>query len=131
MKKNTPSAILKTALLLALTMTVPACVVAPVPGPGPHDMPPPPLHPRLYSYWYYPDIEVYFDINRKLYFYLHEGHWLDVMVLPPHIRARLGPHVVLELGDDHPYVYHDTHRRKYPPRGKEWKKHKKHHRGWE
>ncbi len=73
-----------------------------------------------YKYWYYPDAYVYFDVTRKVYFYLEGDNWRIAASLPRHYRTRLYGYVEIELDSDKPYVYFDKHRREYPPG--HWKK---------
>jgi len=68
-----------------------------------------------YSYHYYPDVEVYFDTGRGVYFYLSDGDWRVSAALPQRLRVRLGEHVSIEMDSDKPYSKHAAHRDKYPP----------------
>lgn len=74
----------------------------------------PPAGIAYYDYWYYPGVQVYYDINRHVYFYLSSSGWLEVRVLPPALRARLGRHVPIHSRYARPYREHNDHRRKYP-----------------
>ena len=69
---------------------------------------------RKYAYSYYPDSSVYFDRDRKLYFYLQAGSWQVGTSLPSSIRIA-GTPVSLSMDSDKPYVEFDTHKAKYPP----------------
>ena len=96
--------------------------------PGKEKSPPPwaPAHGKRakHRYYYYPSVYVYFDIDRKVYFYLEKGVWRVAAKLPPIILPP-SPGEVIEiiLDTDKPYVYFDDHKKKYPP--KKWKKKKK------
>ena len=79
----------------------------------------------MYRYHYYPDAHVYFDVRRRLYFYLSDGHWKVAIKLPHHLRIRLGGHVNVDLRSSKPYRYHHDHRRRFPPG--HYKRHKKRH----
>jgi hypothetical protein len=83
--------------------------VHPIPSPG----------VTYYDYWYYPGVQVYFDINRRVYFYYSSTGWVQVRVLPPALRARLGTHVPLRSRYTRPYVEHNEHYRRYPPQHRE------------
>lgn len=76
-----------------------------------------------YHYYYYPNVEVYFDAGRGLYFYLERGAWLTSARLPGHINISISNRVSLELDGDRPYYYHHETVKKYPP-GQAKKKHK-------
>lgn len=82
-------------------------------GPPPHA----PAHGyrAKHQYRYYPDCSVYYDNQRKLYFYIDGDHWEMSVSLPSHLRVRLGGSVSIELDTDRPYIYHAEHVKKYPP----------------
>jgi hypothetical protein len=82
-------------------------------GPPPHA----PAHGyrAKHAYYYYPDVYVYFDISRKVYFYIQRDQWRMSASLPHSFRVRLGDHVQIELDSERPYTYFDTHKKKYPP----------------
>lgn len=115
---NFVSIILKAGLFLLLVTGLSACVVSPRHGHY-HDAPPAhaPAH-GYYSYWYYPDVEVYFDIHREVYFYFDAGRWVTVRVLPPHLHSHLGRHVNLRMKHDRPWREHRHHKHRYPARNK-------------
>jgi hypothetical protein len=68
-----------------------------------------------HQYRYFPSAHVYFDVNRKLYFYLRGGNWEAAISLPGELKVKLGSYVSIELETDKPYKYHKQHRTKYPP----------------
>lgn len=68
-----------------------------------------------HHYHYYPAAEVYFDLERRVYFYLSDGRWIMSAALPLAVDVELGARVALEMDTDRPYVRHDEHRKKYPP----------------
>lgn len=115
-------------LLLALTLfTIQGCVIAPAVPPqrqGPPDHAPAHGYRNKYRYHYYPDAGVYFDLDRKIYFYLDHG-WRSAVVLPRHLRVILGGPVTLNLDLAEPYYRYDEHRSKYPPKGRKNKTKKK------
>jgi len=76
-------------------------------------------------YRYYPSASVYFDIDRKVYFYLWGGVWRVSTVLPPGIHITVYDFVVLELDTDKPYKHYREHRKNHPP-GQMKKKEKGH-----
>ncbi len=74
-----------------------------------------------HRYYYYPSCSVYFDIDRKVYFYLSGDNWRMMAELPTTLKGKLGHHVTLELETDKPYTRHKEHQKKHP-RGKVKKK---------
>lgn len=76
-----------------------------------------PAHGRRaqHRYHYYPSSEIYFDIDRKVYFYLSGDGWKISATLPHRLRIGLGDHVSMELETDKPYQEHKKHKGKYPP----------------
>ncbi len=92
--------------------------VAPPPG---HTKPGPPPHAKAYGrrakhrYYYYPSAFVYYDVTRKVYFYLKGDNWLVSVSLPQNLRANLGSRVSLELETEKPYTHFKNHKTKYPP----------------
>jgi hypothetical protein len=82
-------------------------------GPPPHA----PAHGyrAKHTYYYYPDACVYFDISRKVYFYLEGDNWRMAASLPNRFQVRLGGHVTIELDSNRPYTHFHKHKKKYPP----------------
>jgi len=68
-----------------------------------------------YSYRYYPGIHVYFDVGRKLYFFLDGPDWRISATLPRHLGPKLGCFVELEMDTDSPFTHFKEHKKKYPP----------------
>lgn len=79
-----------------------------------------------YQYRYYPECSIYYDYERKLYFYIKGDHWEVGASLPSRLRVSLGDFVNIELDTDKPYIYHAEHVKKHPP-GQLKNKHKKKH----
>ncbi len=96
-------------------------------GPPPHA----PAHGyrAKYGYRYYPGALVYFDVDRKLYFYMQNGDWKIGVSLPDSLRVKLGDSVTIEMDSDKPYTEFAAHKAKYPPgqiknehsKSKKWK----------
>ncbi|HEX9909695.1 MAG TPA: hypothetical protein VGA86_02320 [Desulfatiglandales bacterium] len=82
-------------------------------GPPPHA----PAHGyrAKHSYYYYPTSYVYFDMTRRVYFYMEGSVWRTTVSLPDSIRVKLGDHVTIDMDDDEPYREFDSHKKKYPP----------------
>ena len=57
-------------------------------------------------YRYFPDSEVYYDTERRIYFYIEGGHWESDALLPYDLRQRLGRYETVKLFSDTPYEYH-------------------------
>ena len=77
-----------------------------------------------HQYRYYPSCSVYYDDERKIYFYIKGDHWEFGASLPNHLRISLGDSVSIQLDTDKPYIHHAEHVKKYPP-GHMKDKHKK------
>ncbi len=125
---------LKVGGAFAALIPVAGCVVrksSSPPPPSHKPPPPPPAHKpaggppahapahgqrRKHRYQYYPDSCVYFDIDRKVYFYLDGGSWRTSATLPGGIVLGATAAVSLELDHATPYVEFDTHKSKYPGR---------------
>ncbi len=82
-------------------------------GPPPHA----PAHGyrAKYAYRYYPHSYVYFDVHRKVYFYLRGDHWSMSVELPQDIRLQVADYVTIEMDMDKPYLRFKEHKQKYPP----------------
>ena len=82
-------------------------------GPPPHA----PAHGwrAKHIYHYYPDVYVYFDVERKLYFYMKRGAWRVGTRLPADVDIGLRQFVVVSLDTAEPYVHFREHKSKYPP----------------
>lgn len=71
-------------------------------------------------YYYYPNLEAYFDSKISMYFYKNKetGEWIKSESLDPTIRGyslKNGFYVMLEgFTEDNPYTLIDDHRQKYP-----------------
>jgi hypothetical protein len=68
-----------------------------------------------HRYHYYPNAYVYFDLSRKIYFYLEGNIWRMSVSLPNSLSVNLGAHVAIEMDSDKPYDHFDSHKKKYPP----------------
>jgi hypothetical protein len=95
----------------------------PMGGPPPHA----PAHGyrAKHNYHYYPSAQVYFDISRRVYFYLDGDNWKMTVSLPTRFRIKLGEHVAIEMDSDKPYTQFEKHKKKYPPGQLKKKKRKK------
>jgi len=66
-----------------------------------------------YDYRYYPDAQVYFDTNRKVYFYIDGRGWKMSVNLPHKIK--LAGYVTIEMDTKRPYKDFKKHKAKYRP----------------
>ena len=71
---------------------------------------------KEYSYRYYPLCSVYYDTNRKLYYYLQDGGWKIFSHLPRNFNRELDYYVKLNMDTDKPFIYFDNHIRQFPPK---------------
>lgn len=77
----------------------------------------PPWGPAGYAcapYYYFPDFNIYYDVNRALFYYLDHGRWRSAHRLPPYAGPRdlyKFYKVVLDVRD--PWLYNRSHRIKY------------------
>jgi hypothetical protein len=90
-------------------------------GAGPRPGAGPPAHAVAHGYRakhkfrYYPDVCVYFDIVKGVYFYQDGGDWRMSASLPVSLNLRLGSHVTISMDSDRPYTEFRMHKAKYPP----------------
>lgn len=92
---------------------------------GPVESAPPPWAPAhgyraKYTYRYYPSYQLYYDINRNLFFYFSGGQWIVQHRSPVQIYSRPVESVILYMMTDRPY-HHHQHVLKYYPPGQEKK----------
>ena len=81
---------------------------------------PPPWAPAhgyraKHRYYYYPASHIYFDIGRKIYFYLEGGVWRAGASIPAGIQVDLKEYLTLEMDTDKPYEFHSDVIKWYPP----------------
>lgn len=66
------------------------------------------------GYYYFPDIDIYYNVNSGIFYYPDRGRWVSVRYLPPRYRHYdlYGLYkVVLNVND--PWRYHHIHYRDY------------------
>lgn len=128
MKYNSIGMLIKAILVLGLVMFLSGCAPDRIildtgstysPPPATKNSPPPwaPAHGKRaqYQYKYYPNMSVYYDARRSVYFYLDTGTWKVSVALPAHVRIDVNDYVTLEMDTAEPYIYHDQVAREYPP----------------
>lgn len=69
-------------------------------------------------YYYFPNLEAYFDTQEAVYICKINGKWVNVLQMPPNYRGyslKNGIYVILEgyVGDE-PYNHIEEHRASYP-----------------
>lgn len=121
---------MKSLFALCVFLILQGCVVAhEAPSrKGPPDHAPAHGYRAKYRYHYYPEVNVYFDLDRSIYFYW-DSSWHSARVLP-HGFSLSGRAVFLELDQDRPYKYHKEHRRKYYQESGKDKKYREHDRDY-
>jgi hypothetical protein len=77
-----------------------------------------------YTYVYYPDVEVYFEPHRHVYYWPEGGAWRSGPRVPQNIVLR--SHVTVDLDSPEPYRHHDEVRAKYPRQRHEEEHERKH-----
>ena len=70
---------------------------------------------QKYSYRYYPSCSVYYDIHRRLYYYLEDDNWKIFASLPNNLEKKLGDYVKIEMDNDKPFIDNDKHVKKFLP----------------
>ena len=63
---------------------------------------------KRYEYRYYPSTHVYYDVNRKVYFYLEGDKWQISGTLPGGIRLGFQDYVTIQMDNDRPYMEHSV-----------------------
>lgn len=69
-------------------------------------------------YWYFPNIEAYFDLQEKVYLYKDKGEWNEAEELPVNYGGySLYNKVKVVIDDydgDEPYLLLPAHKKKFP-----------------
>lgn len=66
------------------------------------------------KFYYYPENNVYYDINGKQYFYNRHGKWSPAAVLPLTIKLNITDRVILYNNSGHIWEHNALHVKKYP-----------------
>lgn len=69
-------------------------------------------------YYYFPNIEAYFDTQKSIYYFKEDGEWVTADEIPEGYRGysvnnRLNV-IVTDYDDDIPYQFINIHKKKYP-----------------
>jgi hypothetical protein len=73
----------------------------------------------VYRYLYYPAAFVYFDEDRRVYFYFDHNQWEESRTLPAYLSKHAGSPVELRMKTPEPYQFHEQVTQKYPHPGVE------------
>ena len=57
---------------------------------------------QKYSYRYYPSCSVYYDLQRRFYYYLEDDNWKISVSLSSNLERKLGDYVQIEMDNDNP-----------------------------
>lgn len=68
------------------------------------------------TYRYYPDQQIYYNVDLGRWYWIDEGRWADAPRLPDPIRLGLTTSVVIKLDGNRPRAFHDRVYAMYPPR---------------
>ncbi len=109
---NRPLALAASALALLPSL---GCVVEEHREPGPPAHAPAHGYRRNHSYIYYPSSTCYFDVEKKVYFFMDAGVWKTSVSIPTGITISAAEGVSLELDTDTPYSHFAEHQKMYPP----------------
>ncbi|MCD8044330.1 MAG: hypothetical protein LUH10_14865 [Tannerellaceae bacterium] len=73
-----------------------------------------PIGYKYVDYYYFPDINIYYDVNNGLFYYSSRGKWIADRYLPAKYR-RYDLYVMYKvvLNERQPWVYNKVHRRQY------------------
>lgn len=70
-------------------------------------------------YYYFPNLQAYFDTTQKQYLYYQDSTWVTSETLPPITRGysfRNGLYVMIkDYFGETPYSLYDLHKKLYPP----------------
>lgn len=67
------------------------------------------------KYRYFPDQQVYYNIDMGRWYWLDGGRWADATRLPDPIRLNLTASVIVDLDGDRPREFHNHVVEMYPP----------------
>ncbi len=65
-------------------------------------------------YYYYPQVKIYFNLEREVYYYFYEGQWQVASQLPANVKLR-GRRVRLDMFGEEPYNWQPEVEERYPP----------------
>ncbi len=69
-------------------------------------------------YYYFPNMQAYFDLQENVYLYKENGEWVEAEELPKNYggyslynKARVS---IMDYNGDEPYLMIETHKKQYP-----------------
>lgn len=69
-------------------------------------------------YYYFPNLEAYFDTQKSIYYYKENGEWITADEIPDGYRGysiyNKSTVYITDYDDDIPYQFIEIHRKKYP-----------------
>ena len=66
-----------------------------------------------WGYYYYPDVQVYFNYSSGYYYYPSGSIWVRTRFLPSYLHLNPRGRVQLHIESDKPYMFYRQHRQKY------------------
>lgn len=64
-------------------------------------------------YYYFPEFDFYYDVNKAIFYYLNSGRWIAAKHLPPHFPHDLHKYYKVVLTERNPWIHNRIHRQKY------------------
>ncbi|MBR4854965.1 MAG: hypothetical protein IKU88_09595 [Alistipes sp.] len=64
-------------------------------------------------YYYFPEFDFYYDVNKAIFYYLNRGRWIAAKHLPPHFPKDLHRYYKVVLTQRNPWLYNSSHRSMY------------------
>ena len=75
---------------------------------------PPVTKGRYFVFYYYPDVEIYWNVKTKHYTMKQSNQWVEFANMPNVLNPDKY-YVIIETGSPSPWNYHAKYKRKYPP----------------
>ena len=64
-------------------------------------------------YYYFPEFDFYYDVNKAIFYYLNRGRWIAAKHLPPHYPKDLHRYYKVVLTQHNPWLHNSSHRSMY------------------
>ena len=64
-------------------------------------------------YYYFPEFDFYYDVNKAIFYYLNHGRWIAAKHLPPHYPKDLHRYYKVVLTQHNPWLHNNSHRTMY------------------
>ncbi|MGV9002777.1 hypothetical protein [Flavobacterium sp.] len=69
-------------------------------------------------YYYYPNLQAYFDNLKNVFYYQDKGFWQTAATLPTNYGGyslyKMNHVEISDFDDEHPYQHLNTHKKQYP-----------------